>query len=537
MGTGMQDWPLRIGTIIDHAERQHATREIVSRSCEGPITRTTYAQVAQRSRRLAGALIAMGIQPGDRVATLAWNNARHLECWYGISGAGAVCHTVNPRLYEEQIAFIINDADDQVIFADLTFVALLEKVADRCLAGRKLVLLTDRAHMPTDTTLDLICYEELLESGDPATSWVEVDENAPAGLCYTSGTTGAPKGVVYTHRSNILHALMMHGGNALALTERSVVMPVVPMCHANAWTLAFSAPMTGAKLVLPGPKMDGGSLVELIHGEGVTMSAGVPTVWIDVAARLKESGRGTLRRVITAGSACPRWMMGAFDDLGVELVHAWGMTELSPLGSFAPLRAEMDDWDDEAKLNQRLKQGAAPYGVDLRLVDDAGTELPRDGVTGGRLQARGPAVVSEYFKGAGGKVLDDEGWFNTGDIATIDAHGFVQITDRTKDVIKSGGEWISSIELENEASSHPAIREAAAIGLPHDRWGERPMLVCVRREGAHVEAHEVLEWLRDKVAKWWLPDAIVFADDLPHTATGKLDKVTLRKRYEGFTLS
>ncbi|HWU03666.1 MAG TPA: long-chain fatty acid--CoA ligase [Novosphingobium sp.] len=532
----MQDWPLRLHTIIDHAARQHGTREIVSRSCEGPITRTTYADVARRSRALAGALMAMGIAPGERVATLAWNNARHLECWYGIAGAGAVCHTVNPRLFEEQIAFIINDADDKVVFADLTFVPLLEKLADRCLAGRRLVLLTDRAHMP-ETTLDLICYEELVASGDPETRWLPVEETAPAGLCYTSGTTGAPKGVVYTHRSNVLHALSMYGGNNLALSERSVAMPVVPMCHANAWTFAFSAPMTGAKLVLPGPKLDGASLCELIHGEGVTVTAGVPTVWIDVAARLKETGPGALQRVVTAGSACPRWMMGAFDALGVELVHAWGMTELSPLGSFAVPRAEMADWDAEDLLNQRLKQGSPPYGVELRVVDEKGAELPRDGEAAGRLQARGPAVVSGYFNGAGGQVLDGEGWFNTGDIATIDTYGFVQITDRTKDVIKSGGEWISSIELENEAASHPAIREAAAIGLPHDRWGERPLLVAVRREGAAVEAHEVLAWLEGKVAKWWLPDAVVFADDLPHTATGKLDKVALRKLYAGFTLA
>ena len=527
---GMQDWPLRLGTVIDHAARVHGSREVVSRMVEGPIHRTTYAEVALRARKLAAALRRLGVGEGDRVGTLAWNTHRHLEAWYAIPGLGAVCHTINPRLFEEQITYIIEDADDRVIFVDLTFVPMLEKWRDLCLVGRQIVVMTDAAHMP-DSSLDLLCYEDLLAGEDGDFAWVKVAETAAAGLCYTSGTTGLPKGVVYTHRSNVLHTMMVHGPDCLAISAQSVVLPIVPMCHANAWTFPISAPMLGAKLVLPGPRLDAASLCDLMRDEGVTMAGGVPSVWIAALARLREVGPGSLTRVLTGGSATPRWLLEGFDALGVSVVQAWGMTEMSPVGSVAMQLPEMAAMAGEVLMAQRLKQGAAPYGVELRIVDDAGKELPCDGAAAGRLQARGVAVTNGYFKGAGGNVLDAEGWFDTGDIATIDSMGFVAITDRTKDVIKSGGEWISSIAIEGEASSHPDIREAAAIGVPHVKWGERPLLIAVREAGSVIDEAELLDWLGERMAKWGLPDAVVFVDELPHTATGKLDKLTLRKRF------
>ena len=537
---GMQDWPLRVGTILNHAERVHGGREVVSRTVEGPIHRSTYAEVARRARKLAAALRRLGVGEGDRVGTLAWNTHRHLEAWYGISGLGAVCHTINPRLFEEQITYIIADADDRVILTDLTFVPMLEKWRDGCLAGRRIVVLTDAAHMP-QSSLDLLCYEDLLAGEDGDFRWVEVPETAPAGLCYTSGTTGQPKGVVYTHRSNVLHALMLHGAECHAITAMSVVLPIVPLCHANAWGLAFTAPMAGAKLVLPGPKLDAESLYELIAGEGVTMAGAVSSVWISLLPMVRERGAGTLRRVLTGGTATPRWLLEGCDALGIAVAQAWGMTEMSPVGSVSAPRPEMASLSGEALIAQRLKQGAQVYGVELRIVDEAGVELAHDGQAAGRLQARGVAVTSGYFNGAGGQVLDPEGWFDSGDIATIDAMGFVAITDRTKDMIKSGGEWISSIALEGEASSHPEIREAAAIGVPNERWGERPLLIAVREAGSTIDEAGLLGWLAQRIAKWGLPDAVEFVDDLPHTATGKLDKLTLRKRFaareEAVTLS
>jgi len=533
---GMQDWPLRLSAIIDHAARFHGRREVVSRTIEGPLHRTDYATIAGRARQLASVLERDGIRRGDRVATLAWNGYRHVEAWYGIAGAGAVYHTVNPRLFDDQIAFIIADADDRILLADLSFVPLLERLRDRCLKGRKLIVMTDAAHMP-DSPLDLHCYEDWIGAGDSGFRWAEVDERAPAGLCYTSGTTGQPKGVLYSHRSNVLHALSIHGADGLAFRATSTVMPVVPMYHANAWTIPLLAPMTGAKLVLPGAALDGASLLRLILDERVTFTAGVPTVWIDVIARMREAGIGrnhTLERMITGGSACPRWMIEAFDqEFGVELVHAWGMTELSPFGTCAAPRAGMAELPPDEQIRYRLKQGVPLFGVDLRLVDEAGTELPHDGQAAGRLQVRGPAVVREYFNGAGGQVVDAEGWFDTGDLATIDAFGYIQITDRTKDVIKSGGEWISSVDLECEAASHPGIREAAAIGVPHERWQERPLLLAVRSEGSTVSEADVIAHLADRVAKWWLPDTVLFIDAMPHTATGKIDKLALRRLYGG----
>jgi fatty-acyl-CoA synthase len=532
----MQDWPLRLSTILDHAAHVHGYREVVTRTIEGPIHRSTYAELAKRARQCASALRRMGARTSDRVGTLAWNTHRHLELWYGAAGAGAIYHTVNPRLFEEQVAFIIGDADDRFLFADLTFVPLLEKLRDRCLAGRKLIVLTDPVHMP-NSALDLLCYEELI-AGEPTDyPWEEGPETAPVGLCYTSGTTGQRKGVLYSHRSTILQTLTVYGADGLGLRNTSCTLPIAPMCHANAWTLAFSAPMTGSKLVLPGNRLDCVSLWELCDAENVTMAAAVPAVWVELIAEMRRRGRkpGQLERVLTGGSACPTWIMEALEiEFGAAVVHAWGMTEMSPIGTIGLVRPEIDGSDPDARVRQKLKQGPPIYGVEVRITDDDGRELPWDGETSGHLKVRGPAVVSEYFNGAGGAILDRDGYFDTGDRATLDPYGCVTVTDRTKDVIKSGGEWISSIELENHAASHPEILEAAAIAIPHDKWMERPLLLAVRCPDSTVSGEAILEFLSTRVARWWLPDAVLFIDTMPRTATGKISKLALREQYRGF---
>ncbi|WP_336057768.1 long-chain-fatty-acid--CoA ligase [Nitratireductor sp. CH_MIT9313-5] len=535
----MQDWPLLCHKIIDHAARQHGEREVVTRTVEGAIARTTYRALADRSRKVASKLVQEGFGKGDRVATLGWNTARHLEVWYGAMGMGGVYHTLNPRLFPDQIAWIMNHAEDACLFVDLTFVQLAEKICPQVKTLRRIVIMTDSANMP-DTSLEgAVAYEDWIAEGDDAFAWESFEETTAAGMCYTSGTTGDPKGVVYSHRSNVLHAMMAVQPDAMGLSARDVVLPVVPMFHANAWGLAQSAPMVGAKLVMPGPRLDGEGLYEMLDSERVTFTAAVPTVWLMLLQYLEKTGKKLphLKRVVIGGSACPRSMTQKFQDIyDVEVIHAWGMTEMSPLGSLCSLKPEYENLEGEARLDIQDKQGHAPFGVEMRIVNDNGEEMPWDGKTFGRLQVRGPSVSSSYYGGAGSEQFDEEGWFDTGDVAHIDRYGYLKITDRAKDVIKSGGEWISTIELENLAVGHPEVAEAAVIGVHHPKWDERPLLVVVKKEGCDPTKEDLIAFLSDKVAKWWLPDDVVFVDELPHTATGKIQKTTLRRQMEGYTL-
>ncbi|KTR06594.1 long-chain fatty acid--CoA ligase [Aureimonas ureilytica] len=534
----IQDWPLLCTKVIDHAALNHGAREIVSRSVEGPIHRTTYADVRVRALRLAKRLQADGIQSGSRVATMAWNTWRHLECWYGIVGAGAVYHTLNPRLFPDQIAWIMNDAEDEILFADLTFLPILEAVAPRVPSLRRIVILTDEAHLP-ESTLDIVPYETWLAEADEDFQWVKLDERDAAGMCYTSGTTGMPKGVVYSHRSNVLHSMIAIQPDAMNLSCRDRIMPVVPLFHANGWGIAFSCPMVGAAMVLPGPKMDGASIHELLTSERVTFSAAVPTVWMMLLQHLQASGGllPDLKRVVIGGAACPRAILEAFEKrYGVEVVHAWGMTETSPLGTLNAPTPEWDGLDDETLYALKSKQGRAPFGVEIKVTDDEDRELPRDGRRFGRLKVRGIAISSAYHKGAGSEAFGADDWFDTGDVAHIDANGTMQITDRAKDVIKSGGEWISTIELENLAVGHPDVAEAAVIGVAHPKWDERPLLVVVPREGARLTRQDMIDHLNGRVARWWMPDDVVFVDAIPHTATGKIQKMELRKQFASYRL-
>jgi fatty-acyl-CoA synthase len=534
----MQDWPLTVDRILDHAKAWHGDREIVSRSVEGPVVRTTYAEVHARAKRCSNALKALGIQPGDRVATLAWNTARHLEAWYGIMGIGAVCHTLNPRLFSEQLVYIINHAEDRVIFTDLTFLPILAQIRDQIPTVKHFIVLTDDAHM-TDQLPGALAYETLIAGQSEDCAWGGFDENTPAGLCYTSGTTGNPKGVLYTHRSNFLHTLVTASADVLGVSGRDTILPIVPMFHANAWGIAFSAPAVGAKLVMPGPRLDGASVHELIEAEGVTFSAAVPTVWQMLLAHLRQTGGRltAMKRVAIGGSAVPEAIVRGFrDEYGVDVTHAWGMTETSPLGTIASPSHKVAEMDEETQLSFKLKQGRPPLGIDLRLLDDNGKELPHDGQTFGRLMVKGPFVVGQYFKADGGEILDSEGFFDTGDVATIDEYGYMQITDRAKDVIKSGGEWISSIEIENIAAGHPKAELAAVIGVAHPKWDERPLLLVKLRPGEAGTKEEFLKFLDGKIAKWWTPDDVVFVDDIPLGATGKIDKKILRQRMVDYVL-
>ena len=534
----MQDWPLTVDRIIDHAKSWHGDREIVSRSVEGPMVRTTYAQVHARAKRVSNVLRGLNIQPGDRVATLAWNTARHIEAWYGIMGMGAVCHTLNPRLFSEQLVYIINHAEDKIIFTDLTFLPILAGIRDQIPTVQHIIVFTDDAHM-TAVLPGAHSYESLLSQVSEDAVWGGFDENSPAGLCYTSGTTGNPKGVLYSHRSNFLHTLVTMGADVLGIGALDTVLPVVPMFHANAWGVAFSAPAVGAKLVMPGSKLDGASIHELLENEQVTFSAAVPTVWQMLLTHLRDTGGKltTLKRVVIGGSAVPEAIVRAFrDDYGVAVTHAWGMTETSPLGTQATPNHKIAAMSDEDQLRFQLKQGRPPLGIDLRLTNDAGEDLPRDGHTFGKLLVKGPFVVGEYFKADGGHILDDQGFFDTGDVATLDEHGFMQITDRAKDVIKSGGEWISTIEIENIAAGHPKAELAAVIGMAHPKWDERPLLLVKLRPGQEATKEEFLQFLEGKIAKWWMPDDVVFVDDIPLGATGKIDKKLIRTRMADYAL-
>jgi fatty-acyl-CoA synthase len=533
----MQDWPLLCHRIIDHAATYHAARPVISRSIEGPIHATTYAEIRVRALKVAQRLERDGIRPGDRVATMAWNTGRHLEAWYGILGIGAIYHTVNPRLFHDQIMWIINDAEDRVMIVDLTFVPLLERLADRLPSIERYIILTDAAHMPATTLRNAVDYETWLAEADGDFTWRSFDENTAAGMCYTSGTTGNPKGVVYSHRSNVLQSLSVIQPDAFGLSSRDIVLPVVPLFHANSWQLAFSAPMAGCSLVMPGMKLDGASVYELLTTYKVTCTAGVPTVWLMLLHYLETTGSRLpdLKRIVIGGSACPRAMVQKFEETyGIEVVHAWGMTEMSPLGSLCTMKPEYASLTGEAKLDIKQKQGHPPFMVEMKIEDDAGRRMPWDGRAFGRLMVRGPAVARAYYKGD--SILDDEGFFDTGDVATIDPYGYMQITDRSKDVIKSGGEWISSIDLENLAVGHPKVAEAAVIGVRHPKWDERPLLVVVTKPGEAVCKDDILGYMQGKIAKWWMPDDVVFVDEIPHTATGKIQKTALRERFRDYQL-
>ena len=542
----MMQQPLLISTLIVHAERHHPEREIVSRRVEGDIHRTTYKELASRSRRMAKALARLGVKAGDRVATLAWNGYRHMELYYAVSGSGAVLHTVNPRLHPDQIVYIADHAEDQVLFFDLTFLPLVAAVAGRTKTVRHWVAMSDRAHVPAEAAAKipgLLFYEDLVAAEDDRYDWPSFDENSASSLCYTSGTTGNPKGVLYSHRSTLLHTFAAALPDALNCSANDVILPVVPMFHVNAWGLPYVACLTGAKMVYPGAALDGKSLYELFENEQVTVSAGVPTVWQGLLAYVQANGLkfSSMRRTVIGGSACPPAMLRTFgDEFDVQVLHAWGMTEMSPLGTVCSFKPAHLKQTQEQRYEVMAKQGRAVFGVDMKIVDEAGQELAFGGEASGDLLVSGPWIVTEYFKGEGGNPLvTDEagrGWFPTGDVAKIDADGYMQITDRSKDVIKSGGEWIGSIDIENIAMAHPAVAMAACIAAYHPKWDERPLLVVVKKPGAEVTREEMLKFFEGKIAKWWTPDDVVFADAIPLGATGKMQKNKLREIYKDHKL-
>jgi fatty-acyl-CoA synthase len=535
----MMETPLLISSLIRNADAIHGATEIVTRTVEGPIHRYTYRDAHARARRLANALPALGIGPGDRCGTLAWNTHRHFEVYYAVSGIGAVCHTVNPRLFGPQIAYIINHAEDACLFVDLTFVPLLEQLADEIGGVRTVVVLTGRATMPKTSLRGTVCYEELVEGASDRLDWPTFDENTASSLCYTSGTTGNPKGVLYSHRSTVLLSYAVCLPDAFGLAARDCVLPAVPMFHVNAWGLPYAAALSGAKLVLPGPKLDGASLHELIEAEKVTCSAGVPTIWMSLLQHLAAAGKriDSLERVVIGGSATPRSMIETFNErYGTRVLHAWGMTEMSPIGTVNTPKHGMAGEPAERRYERETKQGRPIFGVEMKLVGDGGRELPWNGAAFGDLRVRGPWVCRAYYKEGASAAHDADGWFSTGDVATIDAGGYMQVTDRSKDVIKSGGEWISSIEIENVAVGHPEVVEAAAIGVRHPKWDERPLLLVVRKKDSALNREAMLAYFAGKVAKWCVPDDVVFVDALPHTATGKLLKMQLRQEYRDYVL-
>lgn len=537
----MMNTQLLVSMILRHAELHHPTREIVSVTADDPRHRYTYADCARRTRQLANALGKLGLKRGDRLATVAWNDYRHLEIYYAVGGAGYVCHTINPRLFLEQLVFIINHAEDRWIFTDPMFVPLLEKIAGQTAGVEGYVILTNEKDMRRTSLKNAISYETLIAGENDAFDWPELDEREAVALCYTSGTTGDPKGVLYSHRSTIIHAYASVAPDVMNLSNRDCVLPVVPLFHVNAWGVPYSAFIVGAKVVLPGPKMgDGEALYELLEAEDVTVALGVPTVWLALLQFTAKAGKrlDKLQRTIIGGAAVPESMIREFETKhGVAVIQGWGMTEMSPLGTANTPKFGTESLSDDERFALATKAGRAIFGCEIRIVDDHGNELPWDGETYGALQVRGPWICSGYFKleGQAGSHSKD-GWFDTGDVATVDANGYMAITDRTKDVIKSGGEWISSIEIENTAVGHPAVAEAAVIGIPHPKWTERPLLIVIKADGKDVTREEMLAWFEGKIAKWWLPDDVVFVDDIPHTATGKIKKVELRKQFADYRL-
>lgn len=540
----MMDMPLQISSILRHAARHYADNQIVSRRVEGDTHRYTYAECESRARQLADALSRSGVQVGDRIATLAWNGYRHMEIYYAVGGMGAVIHTINPRLHPEQIAWIINHAGDTHLAFDLTFLPIIEAIADKCPKVKSWIAMIDENRQPaSDKVRGLLNYEQLLASGSPDYRWPELDERSAVALCYTSGTTGNPKGALYSHRSTVLHAYGAALPDAMAASARDCILPVVPMFHVNAWGIPYVAPLVGAKLVFPGAQLDGKSLYDLFEAEGVTFAAGVPTIWLGLLQHVKQQGGrfSTLNRTVIGGSACPPAMIRTFnDDYGVDVIHAWGMTELSPLGTLSRLQNKHLSRSEAEQQKILEKQGHVIFGIDMKIVDDDGKDLPWDASTFGNLLVRGPWVIREYFRGEGGDPLqyDDEGrgWFPTGDVATIDADGYMQITDRSKDVIKSGGEWISSIDLENLAIGHPAVANAAVIGVAHPKWDERPLLIVVLKPGETLTREEMLSYYEGKIAKWWTPDDVQFVEAIPLGATGKILKTKLREQFADYSL-
>jgi fatty-acyl-CoA synthase len=533
----MMDSPLTITSLMEFADKAHGSTEIVSYTVDNPRHRYTFADAFKRVRQLANCLHTLGAKPGNRIATFAWNDYRHFELYYGVSCSGMICHTVNPRLFPEQIEYIVNHAEDQFIFTDVMFIPLLELLKDKLPTVKGIIVLTDQAHMPETSLANVHCYETLLAAELDEFVWPEINELSASALCYTSGTTGNPKGVLYNHRSTVLHAYCGALPDVMNVGSNEVVLPIVPMFHVNAWGIPYGAVLAGAKIVFPGFKMaDGETLTALINEEKVSFSAGVPTIWLALLNYLENSGKTIkpLARVVVGGAACPLSIMEDFENkYGVYTHAAWGMTETSPLGTYNP-KLDREALGEEEYARMRLKAGRGIYGVEMKIVDDKNKELPWDGEAFGTLKVRGPWICSQYFKLENSDAHDDEGWFDTGDVATIDAQGYMQITDRSKDVIKSGGEWISSIDLENVAINHSAVAEAAVIGLPHEKWTERPLLLVIKKEGEDLSREEMLLWFEGKVASWWIPDDCLFVEELAHTATGKLSKKELRERFKDY---
>ena len=536
----MTDKPLLISSLIDHAARYHGDTEIVSCNTDGTIDRSNYKEVNIRAKKLAQSLIKLGIKKGDTIGTMAWSNVRHYELYYGVSGIGAICHTINPRLFPEQLIFIINDAKDKFLFIDAEFIPLIEKLKDSIQKIEKIIILCKKDEMPDSKICEnLICYEDIIGKEDGDFHWPIFDEKTASSLCYTSGTTGNPKGVLYAHRSTVIHSLAAAAKDAMSISARDVIMPVAPMFHANAWGIPYVATMVGAKMVLPGRNLDGESIQSLVENEKVTFTAAVPTIWLMLFEYLEKSGKKleSLTRCVIGGSACPRFMMEKFfEKYGVDVIHCWGMTETSPIGTINKPLSKHNVSNMNEKFDLAVKQGRPVYGVELKITDDNGITLLNDGKAFGNLWIRGPWICSGYLNIEKSETHGEDDWFLTGDVATIDPDGYMQITDRTKDVIKSGGEWISSIEIENFAAGHPSIMEAAVIGIFHPKWDERPLLILVKNDNKEVTKDEILSFLKDKIASWWMPNAVEFVDSLPHTATGKIQKLALREQFKDYKL-